>query len=61
VALVPCDDCPAFAPIATAKLFWIVEPARDPRAITVLFNAMDRADTVLAFTELTVGAFVQSI
>jgi hypothetical protein len=42
-------------------LFWRVEPARDPREITVLFNAMDRALIVLAFTVLTLRMFVQSI
>jgi hypothetical protein len=61
IELVPWDDCPAFAPMATAKLFCRVDPARVPSAITVLFSAMDRAVIVLAFTVLTLRMFVQFI
>jgi hypothetical protein len=39
--------------MATAKLFWRVEPARDPRAITVLWR-----ERVFVLTELSVSAFV---
>jgi hypothetical protein len=57
--------------MATAKLFWSVEPARDPRAITVLrreivlvarvFIVMLEPAIVLALTELSVSAFVHVI
>jgi hypothetical protein len=76
IALVLCEDCPALAPMATAKLFWSVDPARDPMEITVLrreivlvarvFTEIELPVTllttlVLAFTVLTLRMFVQSI
>jgi hypothetical protein len=71
IALVLCDDCPAFAPMAIPKLFWRVEPARDPRAITVLrrvivlaarvFIVMLEPVIVLALTELSVSALLHVI
>jgi hypothetical protein len=62
--------------MATAKLFWSVDPARDPMEITVLrreivlvarvFTEIELPVTllttlVLAFTVLTLRMFVQSI
>jgi hypothetical protein len=71
IELVPCDDWPAFAPMATENAFCNVEPARDPREMTVLRReivlvasdciVIDDAFTVEQLAVLNVSTFVQDI